>query len=68
MNINILIQINLITDLIKALLASSRKILKDNIDDLAYLVNKDSSPEKQKIIKKIVPDPLIDHLRTRSST
>ncbi|CAD8211524.1 unnamed protein product [Paramecium pentaurelia] len=60
--------INLITDLIKALLASSRKILKDNIDDLAYLVNKDSSPEKQKIIKKIVPDPLIEHLRTRSST
>ncbi|CAD8192775.1 unnamed protein product [Paramecium octaurelia] len=60
--------INLITDLIKALLTSSRKILKDNIDDLAYLVNKELSPEKQKIIKKIVPDALIEHLKTRSST
>ncbi|CAD8125509.1 unnamed protein product [Paramecium sonneborni] len=60
--------INLITDLIKALLASSRKILKDNIDDLAYQVNKDLSPEKQKIMKKLVPDPLVEHLRTRSST
>ncbi|CAD8103261.1 unnamed protein product [Paramecium primaurelia] len=60
--------INLITDLIKALLASSRKILKDNIDDLAYQVNKDLSPEKQKIMKKLIPDPLVEHLRTRSST
>ncbi|CAD8126918.1 unnamed protein product [Paramecium sonneborni] len=60
--------INLITDLIKALLASSRKILKDNIDDLAYQLNKDLSPDKQKIMKKLVPDPLVEHLRTRSST
>ncbi|CAD8119564.1 unnamed protein product [Paramecium sonneborni] len=61
-------QLKIQSDLIKALLASSRKIFKDNIDDLAYQVKKDLSSEKQMIIKKLVQELMAEHSRRRPST
>lgn len=59
---------NLVTDLIKALLATSRKIMKDVIEDLALQVNRDPSPDKAKLTKKLAPDPFVENLRARSTT
>ncbi|KAM3132096.1 hypothetical protein pb186bvf_015840 [Paramecium bursaria] len=61
--------VSVVTDLIKTLLMTSRKLMKETMDDLANQVNRDTlSPVKPIMMKKLPSDPFVENLRARSST